>query len=66
MVSVAHDTDASTGTSADTGKSYNTCKQSSQHDKCNGVIDGTISIIGLETGYYNIWTKVDMPLKFHI
>ena len=43
-LSTAHDSDARNGTHPGT-KVYKTSKQLSQHDKCNGILDGTISIM---------------------
>ena len=43
MTSALHDTGARTGSSTDT-KTHIIPQQFSQHDKCNGVTDGTISI----------------------
>ena len=40
-----------------TKKSYNTSKQSSSHNKCNGVIDGTINIIWQDSCYCHLQVK---------
>ena len=41
--------------------SYNTSKESSQYDKCNGVSDGTISIMWQETLFQYTCQKLKCP-----
>ena len=47
-------------------KSYNTSKQSFQHEKCNVVIHGTISFMWQEKCYCHIPAKMNMTLKCYI
>ena len=62
---MATDTNAIKDTSAGSKKVYNTSNHSSQYDKCNTVIDGTISIMWQDTWYCHVHAK-NMPLECHI